>query len=233
MSLNIAKTVVLATTIAAVSGAAAFVENSYMGVGFGNSWMNTQSKLKPLVAKSYPQTNIFAGMRFNDMFAVELGYTLSSAKSKSSTVKVKDLSDDKDFDKTDEISITSKTKVQGYTLDVLGYMPMNDCVEFFGIVGLGLKKATVELYPTAFNKGAVSTVIAKTFASAKGKRKVTLRFGGGAAFMFTEELGMRAKLVYETTGRVRVQGDENYREMFGNKFFKDSYTAGVDFFFKF
>ena len=235
MSQNIAKSIVLVSALAVAGGAVAFLEDATNSAGFGvlNSWMKGENVFRSVVAKSYPQANVFTGMRCGS-FGVELGYTFSKGKKKDSKL-TKEQGDA--FNKTHNVSaaendeVKTKARVQGFNLDVLGYAPvMDDAFEVFGLVGLGFKKAKVNLDVT--NAGANAGLKA-LLASAEGKNKVTLRVGLGASYMVTDTFGLRGKALYETTSRATITGDTNYNRAFDSKMFKDNYSLGLDLFVKF
>jgi len=248
MSQNIAKSIVLVSALAVAGGAAAFLEEDAAysaGFGVSNSWMKGKNVFRNVVAKSYPQTNVFAGMRC-EQFGVELGYTFSKNKKNSSEPTLKELgatATDANWTASNggvaltnvslaaKHKVESKSRVQGFNLDFLGYMPaMNDSFEVFGLAGLGFKKAKVNLDA---DSSTLHNTIKTALKSAKGKNKVTFRVGAGASYMVTDVVGLRGKAVYETTSKATVTGNATYNKLFKKKMFKDNYSLGLDLFVKF
>ena len=127
--------------------------------------------------------NIHVGNRFHKNFGAELGYFRTKEEGKSTangatvgpgTVATADFSTD--------------VKVQGITLDGLGYLPLDEDEKFelIGTAGLSWSKAEVTATVPGVGSGDVD------------ESEIGFRIGGGAQVNFTDNINMRGLVRYQT-----------------------------------
>lgn len=127
--------------------------------------------------------NVHVGNRFHKNFGAELGYfrTFSESKSTSAgesvgpgTVAGSDFS--------------TKVKLQGITLDALGYLPLGASEKFEVIGTAGISWIDGEIESTVPGVGTAST----------DENEFGFRIGGGAQYSFTENVSIRGLARYQT-----------------------------------
>ncbi len=218
---QVVKCLVVAGAMVAASSTVADMADvkPYVGVDYYQAWMkgkgqstiakSTTVNNSSLVAKSYPGASIYAGIRFAENFGAELGADLSSRKNTNYALN-------------SATTITTKVRRTGGHLDLVGFLPMNDCVDLLASVGAGWLKPKTDV-STVTNGGSAVGV------SSSSKNRAVFRLGVGASYLFTEMFGVRAKVGYEGTSALRV----NVNNQGDAKIFKDSTTLNVGAFVKF
>lgn len=104
--------------------------------------------------------------------------------------------------------------ISGGYLDLVGYLPAMDCLELMGTVGIGYDSFR---YHTRLGDSR----------TANG---VVGRVRAGANWMFTECVGIRGLVGWESTSTLRRR---NNNDGFGNHRARDSFLASLGIFFKF
>lgn len=126
--------------------------------------------------------NIHVGNRFHKNFGVELGYFRTSEGKKNiaagATVGPGVVA---------AVPFTSKVKLSGFTLDALGYLPVDDQNRFELIGTAGL----------AWSKGEVELSVPGIGAAGNDESEFGFRLGGGAQFNFTDNVGIRGLARYQ------------------------------------
>lgn len=180
---KIAKSLVIASSVMATGAAFADVDFCpYAGVDYYQVWMKGNKgpdALRNVFPKaSYPGASAYVGARFIECLGVELGADWSARRKRDSVFATQ--------------ALNVKVKRTGGHLDLVGFMPVADCFELLGSLGLGVAKAKT----TATLAGVGQSISSKT--------KGFLRLGIGASYMITDMIGLRAKLGFENTRRLTV-----------------------------
>jgi opacity protein-like surface antigen len=127
--------------------------------------------------------NIHAGIRPHKNVGFELGYFLTSEESKSIATGASiggGLTSSADFN--------TKIRLSGFTIDSLGYLPI-DKDEKFDLVGTaGLVYTKAELAANIPGVGSVSS----------DESEIGLRLGGGAQYNFNDSFNVRGLARYQT-----------------------------------
>jgi opacity protein-like surface antigen len=187
----------------------------------------------PLIfPKSYPGATIYLGTKFNDNFGAELGFDWSALQKRDWNIPLGQSL----FNSTTTKAFSGTTKIrrQGGHLDILAFLPITDCFEVFGTIGYGWVKAKIEQSNLSITNDTTAPFNASAIASLKSKGKSVFRAGFGVISMFTDRVGLRAKLGLETTSSLRVNGNNAFTNNgYSLRGFKDSYSLAVGAFFKF
>jgi len=134
-----------------------------------------------LLEDSLNGANIHIGARLHKNLGLELGYFRTQEEGKSiatGTVVGKGLVAATDFD--------TDIKLNGFTLDALGYIPLTEKLELIGTGGVSWTKGEVTLtIPTVGNESV-------------NESEIGFRIGGGAQFNFTDNINARALVRYQT-----------------------------------
>ncbi len=173
--------------------------NPYVGVDYYQAWMQGKdSELfnKNALPKSYPGASIYGGVKWMENFATEVGIDWSAKKTKDTTETV----NVRPFGSVN-VSESNKVRRNGYHLDLVGILPVNECFNVLATVGAGWVKVKVDQTLTA-SAGALSANLGQ--GSISSKYRPLARLGVGASYLFTEMFGVRAKVNYENTARVKV-----------------------------
>ena len=188
---NIVTSAVVGAMLVAGSAAADFSDaKPYAGVDYYHAIMKVKSDAAAVaegrgvkLPKTYPGASVYAGIKFMENFGAELGADFGKKKFT-----------DADGDKV-------SVKRNGAHLDLMGFWPLNDCVNLIGSLGAGYLKPKV--------------------GDDKMKGTFFPRVGAGASYMFTDMFGLRLKANWENTSRLKT--DDSV------KLFKDtvSFTVGA------
>ncbi len=232
---QLAKSLVVISALAAAGSAGADMMgdfNPYVGADYYQAWMRGKSSYNQIFPKSYPGATIYIGNKFTENFGLELGYDWSAKAKKSWTLPV----GTQVFNSTVATSaITGTTKIQrtGFHLDLVGFLPINDCVNLLGSIGYGWVQPKIEitsLTPSANGGNNNYTAI----SSLSGKGRSVFRVAVGADWMATDMFGLRAKLGWESTSTLRINGNQQFTNLgYQQKGFKGSTTLAIGAFVKF
>lgn len=149
--------------------------------------------------KQSPQGNIYVGLKFCDYLGLEAGYFASLQQSRNSTTPRGQRFLGEIL--TDSVTATSSSRIDGWHLNVLGFLPF--CLsdynfEAFGFVGLANVRVRTKSTITALNgipdNGVPEIKLALT--------RTVLRAGAGLQYMLTDCIGIRGAVTWENTSRL-------------------------------
>ncbi len=229
---QLAKSLVIAGALAVAGSAVAdFGDiNPYIGADFQLTKMKAKAPFDTLVAKSFPGANLYVGTKFHENFGVEAGYNLSKSQSKTADIAARfDGVAATGFGSGAKPGATTKLRRNSAFFDVVGFLPVMDCVELIGSVGYGYVMPKLSI--TAANGTAV--------AGYALKNQSVLRVGLGASYMVTDMVGLRAKLGWENTKHTHFKNSDDRKALRANggalttRPLKDSTTLNVGAFVKF
>lgn len=201
---KLTKVLLAASTALAATSSVAFVDtvSPIVGVDYHHVWMKDANQYSGYLPKSYPGATAYLGARICECLGIELGQDWSTKKTKSGT---------------DSTRVNFKEQVQRRAthLDLIGYLPIADCIELMGGLGVGY------VYPKFHETYGGTSYTYKPKATV-----ARVRVGGN--YMLSECIGARALLGWESTSSVHF----SYA---GTKYkpFKDSVTAALGLFYKF
>lgn len=154
-------------------------------------------------AKNYWGGNIFLGGRFCEDWGLEIGYSWTGKKSKSETFNgyAAGLLPDA------HAQASFKNRFQQYYLDLNGYLPLDECWELMGSIGIGSVKSKLQFQ---IDRSYDGRAINYKIPLRSHKTKAVLRLGVGAQFMATECFGIRGMVRWATTSFVRAHTNFNY-----------------------
>jgi len=207
---NLVKSLVVASALSVAGTASADMfdcVNPVVGIDYYQAWMRSKSDFRSINApNSFPGLTVYVGAKFADCFGLELGYDTSVSNRARNSGQ----------------GFSTKVRRQGGHLDFIGYMPLDcfDCFELFGSIGWGWLQTRTTF--TAIGSGNSVSV-----GGTRGNS--VLRLGVGANYMFTECVGARLKLGYESTSGIRVP-----TTFLGTvRPFRDSFTLAAGIFARF
>jgi opacity protein-like surface antigen len=213
---RIAKSLVVVGAMLAAGSAAADMMDDvrpYIGLDYYQAWMKgakgttsrgTRFDFTKDAPKSYPGATFYVGAKFTDCFGLELGADWSARKKKTT------------LDAGD--TVKTEVKRNGFHGDIVGFFPLNDCVDILGFVGLGWVKPKTTITTSAVGFATVTETL-------KNKGKTVARLGLGASYMVTEMVGLRAKIGWENTRRLKLQDTVPPIDTF--KAFKDTVSLSL------
>ncbi len=181
-----------------------------------------------VIAKNYPQGNLFAGLKFNEWVGVELGFENTAKKNRNVTLPgganffgVELPPGGSDF------HVSTKTKIDGFNANVVGFYPiMEECsLSLFGSLGLARLKLKTR---ASFTVGSDPEVTMRNFV----KRTLVPRATVGIQKMLNECIGVRAMLTWEKTSAFKtIYVKETESATFIRP--KDSASVGLGIFYNF
>jgi len=193
--------------------------NPYIGLEYKQTWMKGKGDWANILPKSYPGASLFVGSRFNENVGIELGYSSTKRKSKSSSTQSLN---GVMLNNGANVSGSTKVKVYGAYFDINGYLPIDQQFDLIGSVGVALNKAKIS-YASNLAAGDVST-----------KSRVLGRLGFGAQAMVNEWVGVRAMARWENNSRLHKGGTIQFdNKSVPAKIFKDAGSLSLGAFVKF
>lgn len=199
----------------------------YMGVDYHQAWMKPKITYQPIFPSSYPGVSFYVGTKFHPNFAFELGYDWSLKQTKSWTTT-------QSIPGTNTLQTfggTTKIRRSGAYLDLVAFLPLVENLEMLASFGAGWVQPKIEIVNMSVGPGQSKS---SAIASLSGDGRGVLRGGVGVGYMLTEVLGLRAKLGWESTFTLRVDGN-TYAVPNGylTRGFKGSVTFSMGAYYKF
>lgn len=182
--------------------------------GAGSSQISSLERIESFsryYPKSYSGANIYLGGRWCD-WGIEVGYDVTGRKNKRQ--RVVDSGSEENaasafrffatpafgsLETGDTFSV--RVKQTGWHVDFNGYLPLCDCWELIGTVGLGWVKPKLSITGTHLAAN-VNTLTESLNVSTKYRGM--FRLGAGAQYMVTECIGFRGLIRWKNTDKLRV-----------------------------
>ncbi len=228
---NIVKSLVIAGTLMATGSAVAELNDisPYIGVDYYQPWMRGKGDWNLVFPKTYPGATLYVGTKFHEFFGLELGYDWGSRKTKNWVLPAG--SPFMGNTLTTTLSGNTKIRRSGGHLDLVGFLPVAECLELTGSVGFGWVQPKIT---SSFSVTPGTTSNSSALASVSGKGRGVFRVGVGASYMVTEMVGVRAKVGWEGTSTLRVNGNALFTSLgYDKKAFKGTTAMSVGAFVKF
>lgn len=129
-----------------------------------------------IFANSFNGGNVHIGARVHKNLGLEVGYFDNASESKSSILGT---------------TATSSVKLDGWTFDALGYLPLGESQRFelIGTAGVAITSAKA--------KGSI-TISGTTYSGFASKTETEGRFGAGAQYWLTDHLNVRGLVRYQS-----------------------------------
>lgn len=198
-----------------------WVANPYLGLEYKLSYTQGKDSWKRLLPTSKPNNNatLFAGLKFHDCLAGELGYTKSNKRSK--------VSDNTGFTMFGSVIPNPvpgrqkqevKLSYRSWNFDLNGQYPAGDSFAFLGTIGVASTKPKLAIT----NLGTAANSSVNTIS---GKGKMIPRLGVGV--QYTQGMfGVRSRVIWEGTSRLRFNtgSAQNAYPNVSDKPFKSTYA---------
>ncbi len=172
-----------------------WVANPYLGLEYKLGYTQGKDDWKQLLPtnKAHNNGSVFAGIKFHDCLAGEIGYTQSNKNTKTSDVtSVKMFGGVEGAGSKQEI----KLKYRSWNLDLNGQYPASESFSFLGTIGVASTKPKLAInnLGTVAQNGSITTI--------SGKSKMVPRLGVGV--QYTQGMfGARSRVMWEGTSRLR------------------------------
>jgi hypothetical protein len=177
-----------------------------------------------LAESNYPQINGFVGVKLNEFFGVEAGYEVSANKTRDALVN----DGDTYFSVVipagfDEFKTVTETKISGFNVNFVGFMPISEehALDLIGAVGLAHLKLRI-----------IHSVPAHDVRTEFSKEKWVPKLSLGLQHMLAKQFGVRATVGWQKTSRLgdvipAVQPSAEIAKV------KDSTSVGFGLFYNF
>ena len=190
-----------------------------------------------LAAKTYPQGNVFVGLRFCDYWGVEAGYESTTKRNRTATILGNDnaFGEPVDPDLPNDINkFETKTKIYGPNINIIGFYPISKeyCVDLIGSVGLAYSKIKIENVQTIGAGEELSIQNSELFRKTFKKSKVIARANLGIQKMINNQFGIRVMVGWENTSRLNNIKVVNFSSDLVAKA-RDSVNVGFGIFYSF
>lgn len=225
---NTAKGLLVASTLIGASHVTAMgLEDicPYVGAEYEWSRMRTDANhlslfarpasLNPFYPKSFSGANVFVGGRWCDIGA-EIGYTFTGTKSKTqhrgapqvlatAFTQFTTFSSQAFGSFAPGDTLKTKIKLNGWHIDLNGYVPLCGCWELIGSVGYEWMKPKVNMIGTHRGSNVAAGVPVREALHIHTKYKGMFRLGLGTQYMVTECVGIRAFVRWRNTEKLSVK----------------------------
>lgn len=229
---HIGKSLVIASTLLVASSVSAEEMFPYVGADFTQTYMRAKNSWNLIFPNAYPGAAFYVGTRFHENFGLELGYEWSARKKSNFALPTGSTFFGGAITSPTALAGTTKIQRTGGYLDVIGTLPVAECIELLGSVGFGWVQARIE---TSFSSEVVGASAASSaISSVNGRGRGVFRVGIGGIFMVTEMVGVRAKINWAGTSTLRVKGNALFNTLgYDTKAFRGSTALVVGAFVKF
>lgn len=184
---------------------------------------------------SFPQTNAFLGLRFSDYFGIEGGYETTNSKEQTTALPAGSIIMGNAPLTTNgnlsPILQSSKAQIKDWHLSFVAYAPISDQHPFKLLLNLGASGVKVSYFTYKIADPTNSTFnVFQSIGSFSGK-KVVLKAGAGAQYLFSSSLGMRLTANWINTSRFATLTSKQNRN---NKIqLKNAWNFGLGLFAEF
>ncbi len=218
----------VAALLASGSAAANIIDDicPYLGVDYKQLWIKGKGFWSNKIAKSFPGGTVYLGTKFTECFGAEVGYSWTMRKHHTGLISGGVL-----FPLPNNATVRTHTHFNSFHFDLNGYVPLDNCWELIGSLGIASMKPKVSA--VVVNQGSLTNNQVNMIQSVNGKSKAVWRVGVGAQFLFTECVGARAILRWEATESLRVHGLGVGSEHHNRKAFKDAVSLAAGLFVRF
>jgi hypothetical protein len=229
----ISKSLIILGVLGAASSANAYLIDRFcpmVGIDYYQVWSRPKDDYSKIFPQSFPGATYYIGAKFLDYFGIEIGYDGSAKKSKRWNL----LSGQSfmNVPVSNNFSGSSSVRRTGGHIDIIGYLPIIEKLDYFVTIGYGWVQTKIEEINMNVIPGSVRH--SSAIASLSGKGQSILRVGLGANYMVNNCVGLKAKLGYEKSSSLRVNGNaEAVALNYGSKLYRASGTLSVGAFIKF
>lgn len=193
----------------------------FVGIDYQQRWMNGYSDWNKLFPGTFAGGSVYVGGRW-DCFAVELGYDFAGSRRKAYVFGPGEPFFNNNFN---AVTVNTNLQLNGGHIDLIGFVPVVDCLEMMGVIGLGY------IYPRLslnINSGRFANVT----VSGRGTTVARLRFGGN--YMVTQCVGVRVLVGWESTEYLRLRTGPDFSGTGATvRGWRSSVTASAGVFVKF
>lgn len=192
----------------------------FAGADLMYMWGKGSRDYRNVLPKHYPKADIYIAYRFWEAFSMELGYFMTTEKKRSGTF-------DGSFFEVNATGATfdSKCRTQGLTFDILAYLPLTECWEFYLGPGIGLGSTKVSL-------SSSNTTINNLYQNTSRSNRLYGRVKGGVQYMLTQSVGLRTFLLVDAYGPLVIDAP-NISSKDQRKPLNTATSFGVGAFFNF
>ena len=206
----------------------------FVGADFEYSIIKPNDDWRNLSSREFPGGNGFVGVRLSDYIGFELGYEFTGKKEKTHQF----IAGETFFNFTSPVlvgtSVSSKISFNGWHLDLLGFVPLDHCIDLLLSVGYSATRTKLQ-----FGVGTVGNpTLINIIPSLHSRGRTFLRLGGGIQWMITDMTGVRALVRWKNTTRITLRNTPAIDFLVASygvsrTMYKDALTAAVGVFFRF
>ncbi len=150
--------------------------------------------------------SLFAGSRINEFFGIEAGYTFLSGGKMPKLISP--------YNSMNTVTSPKAKHHRNMYADIMGYVPISECVDLIGSVGIGRLSTKISGKIEEFTPRGRLVEQSDNFAKSS---KTGIRVGAGVGYNIDENLSARLML----------------RHQKGNKYVKNMTSAGLGLMYKF
>jgi hypothetical protein len=226
----------MAASFAYASVTTVYTDNvmPFVGADFEYSIINPHNDWRNFFSRVFPGGNGFVGVRLSEYIGFELGYDFTGKKEKTHEF----IAGETFFNFPSPVlvgtTVHSKISFNGWHLDLLGFVPLDHCIDLLLTVGYSATRAKLQ-----FDVGTVGNpTLLSIIPTLNARGRTFLRLGGGIQWMVTDMTGVRALVRWKNTNRINFRNTPGIDFLVANygvsrTLYKDAVTVAVGVFFRF
>jgi len=170
-------------------------------------------------------TDVFIGAKFLENLGFNFGYQQTDKRVRSVFIPNNDPKAGDAINNTSGgVTVKTRVRVSGFFWDLIGYLPTANGFEVFASIGSMWARSTVDIEPLQ----PINAPYLAGISSITGHHNQILRLNLGGIWMATDVVGLRAKIGWEGTSRLKITDNKGYG--FKQKPFKDALMFGFGIF---
>lgn len=198
----------LSTASTAMAGLSDLCLQPYAGVDVSIRHLGFHDTAEKIFKRTYPQGDVYLGVKFNDYLGVQAGYEAIASRHKTTNFIGSDIffGNTLNPDVPNGLNqIVSSVRQYGWHADLVGFLPFCEeyCLSLIGSVGIAQLRTKLSFTsPIVDNAVATATELALSNRTFTG-RKYVARLGLGIQQMLSDCLGVRFMFTWENTSRFK------------------------------
>lgn len=167
----------------------------------------------------------FIGAKFFENFGINIGWEETGKSPKGVLIPPGSVMAGGAINNTGgSVTVKSRARLSGFYLDLIGYFPTENGFEIFATIGTMWARTTIDFEPLQ----PINAPYIAALSSITGHHNMITRLGIGGLWMATDNVGLRAKIGWEGTSRLKLSDNKQYG--FNAKIFRSSISFSLGIF---
>jgi len=175
--------------------------------------------------ENFPEGNVFFGLKFNDNFGVEVGYSQTTLRRKNASISGPETILGLLLPAGRTEVFTTTAQMNALNMILMGFVPLNENWQLLGGVGIARTHLKLSYQPTANASGQLSPNVAQARIRDFSKNKYIMQAKIGAQYRLTNDISLRTLLGWENTGKFKLLSSKQPSAL--KTSLKDSFTLSM------